>query len=208
MRKLRQVIDDGVHRQQLSPYQSVQVVLPELVQWRRPCVLDVSIGVILRLWRLRRRQSLRLRSSKLMLSFTSCLSLFSEPGSRTTSCAWTGVSILEFLQISEVRPDCLSFLFLLLLLMRSWFFILLSLVDYQSYVNFRYTAKWFNYTYACVYSFKNSFPIQAVGEYWAESPLLHSRTCWLSVLNIALHLLFGAVVLFSGSTYLFKVPYL
>lgn len=81
-----------------------------------------------------------------------------------------------------------------------------SLADYQLYVNFRYTAKWFNYTYACVCSFKNSFPIQAVGEYWAESPLLHSRTCWLSVLNIALHLLFGAVVLFSGSTYLFKIP--
>ena len=54
-------------------------------------------------------QGLRLRSSKLMLSFTPCLSQFSEPASRTTSCAWAGVSILTFLQMSEVRPDCLFF---------------------------------------------------------------------------------------------------
>ena len=129
MRKLRQVKDSGVHLKQSSLDQSVQVVLLELVQWRRLCILEVSIGVILRPWQLRRCQSLRLRSSKLMLSFTPCVSQLSEPGSRTISCTWTGVSILKFLKMSEVRPDCLFFfffLFLLLLLMWSWFFILLK----------------------------------------------------------------------------------
>ena len=34
-----------------------------------------------------------------------------------------------------------------------------SIVDKQCCVSFRCTAKWFSYTYTCIYSFSNSFPI-------------------------------------------------
>ena len=34
-----------------------------------------------------------------------------------------------------------------------------SIVDLQCFVSFRCTAKWFSYTYTCIYCFSSSFPI-------------------------------------------------
>ena len=43
-------------------------------------------------------------------------------------------------------------------------------------VNFRWTGKGLNHTYACIHSPPNSPPIQAATSHWAEFPLLHSRS--------------------------------
>ena len=47
-----------------------------------------------------------------------------------------------------------------------------SRVDLHCCVSFSCIAKWFSYTYAPVYSFLYSFPIQVVTEHWAEFPVL------------------------------------
>ena len=51
-----------------------------------------------------------------------------------------------------------------------------NIVDLQCYVSFRCAAKWFSYTYTCIYSFSNSFPIEVITEYWVEFPVIYSRT--------------------------------
>ena len=43
-------------------------------------------------------------------------------------------------------------------------------------VCFRYTAKWFSYMYTYVYSFSGSFLIRVITEYWADFPVLYSRS--------------------------------
>ena len=40
------------------------------------------------------------------------------------------------------------------------------LVDIQSCVSFRNTAKWFGYTFICIYSFLGSVSLQVLTEYW------------------------------------------
>ena len=50
----------------------------------------------------------------------------------------------------------------------------LNWTDLQCCVCFRYTAKWFSYTY--IYSFSGSFLIQVITEYWADFPVLYSRS--------------------------------
>ena len=50
-----------------------------------------------------------------------------------------------------------------------------SIVDLQCCVSFRCTAKWIIYTYAYIHSFLDSFPIEAITEYWVEFPVLYSR---------------------------------
>ena len=45
--------------------------------------------------------------------------------------------------------------------------------DLQCCVSFRCTAKWFNYTFASIYSFSNSFPIWLTTECWVEFPVLY-----------------------------------
>ena len=54
-----------------------------------------------------------------------------------------------------------------------FFFFYWSLVDLQCCVSFRYTAKWISYTYTYIHSL-DSFPTQAIAEYWVESPVLPS----------------------------------
>ena len=49
-----------------------------------------------------------------------------------------------------------------------------SIVYLQCYISFRYTVKWFSYTY--IYSFSDSCPILVVTEYWVEFPVLYSRS--------------------------------
>ena len=51
-----------------------------------------------------------------------------------------------------------------------------GLVDLQCCVSFRCTAKWFSYAYTYIRSFSNSFPISVIAEYWAELPVLYSRS--------------------------------
>ena len=41
--------------------------------------------------------------------------------------------------------------------------------------SFRCIAKWFSYTYTCIYYFSNYFPIQFITEYWTEFPLLYDK---------------------------------
>ena len=50
------------------------------------------------------------------------------------------------------------------------------IVDLQFCVCFRYTVKWFSYTYTYIYSFSGSFLIQVITEYWADFPVLYSRS--------------------------------
>jgi len=50
------------------------------------------------------------------------------------------------------------------------------MVDWHCCVSFRCAAKWFSYTYTCIYSFSNSFPIEVITEYWVEFPVIYSRT--------------------------------
>ena len=54
-----------------------------------------------------------------------------------------------------------------------------SLVDLQCYVSFRYTAKWFSYTYTYIHSFSDCFPIQIITEYWVVFPFYTVGPCWL-----------------------------
>ena len=51
-----------------------------------------------------------------------------------------------------------------------------SIVDLKCCVSFRYTAKWFSYTYTYIHSFSDSFPIEVITEYWVEFPVLYSRS--------------------------------
>ena len=49
-------------------------------------------------------------------------------------------------------------------------------VDLQCCVSFRCTAKWISYTYTYIHSFLDSFPIEAITEYWVEFPVLYSSS--------------------------------
>ena len=51
-----------------------------------------------------------------------------------------------------------------------------SIVDLQCCVNFRCTEKWISYTDTHIHSFLDSFPIQAIAEYWVEFPVLYSMS--------------------------------
>ena len=51
-----------------------------------------------------------------------------------------------------------------------------SLIDLQSHVIFRCTAKWISYTCTYIHSFLDSFPIT---EYWVEFPVLYSRSLFV-----------------------------
>ena len=50
-----------------------------------------------------------------------------------------------------------------------------SIVDLQCCVSFRCTGKWISYTYTYIYSFLDSFSIQAITEYWVKFPVLYSK---------------------------------
>ena len=39
-----------------------------------------------------------------------------------------------------------------------------------------YTAKWFSYTYICIYSFSDSFQLWVITKYWVQFPVLHCRS--------------------------------
>ena len=52
-----------------------------------------------------------------------------------------------------------------------------SMVNWQYWVHFRYTVKWFNYTYTCIYSFPYSFPRKAITECWAVPRSLLMVSC-------------------------------
>ena len=49
-------------------------------------------------------------------------------------------------------------------------------MDLQCCVSFRFTANWISYMYTYIHSFLDSFPIQAITEYWVEFPVLYSRS--------------------------------
>ena len=51
-----------------------------------------------------------------------------------------------------------------------------SIVDLQCYVSFRYTAKWINYTYTCIHSFVDSFPVESLQSIEVEFPVLYSKS--------------------------------
>ena len=46
------------------------------------------------------------------------------------------------------------------------------IVVLQCFVSFKYTVKWFSYTYTNTHSFSDSLPIQVITEYWVELPVL------------------------------------
>ena len=73
---------------------------------------------------------------------------------------------------------CKSFFLLLLFLFFSSFFKNWSTVDLQSCVSFRYTAKWFSYTYICICIFFRFFSI--IGYYKILNIVPYS--CCLSIL--------------------------
>ena len=58
-----------------------------------------------------------------------------------------------------------------------------TVVDLQCCVSFRCTAKWIGYAYTYIHPFLDSFPVQAIIEYWVEFPVLYSRsllvTCFI-----------------------------
>ena len=50
-----------------------------------------------------------------------------------------------------------------------------NIVDLYCCVSLWYTAKWFSYTYIYIYLF-NSFPLLVIRKYWAQPPVLYSRS--------------------------------
>ena len=50
------------------------------------------------------------------------------------------------------------------------------IVDLQSCVRIRHSAKWFSYAYTCIHSFSNYFPILVIEVYWVEFLVLYSRS--------------------------------
>ena len=57
-------------------------------------------------------------------------------------------------------------------------------VNLQCHVSYRCTTKWFSYTYTCIYSFSNYFPIQVVTEFWAEFPVLYCKSLFCFTLYV------------------------
>ena len=57
-------------------------------------------------------------------------------------------------------------------------------VNLQCHVSSRCTTKWFSYTYTCIYSFSNYFPIQAATEFWVEFPVLHCMSLFYFTLYV------------------------
>ena len=89
-----------------------------------------------------------------------------------------GMLISQLLVQSSVYCVSEVMLHLYKLLKVSFFILILywGIVDEQCCVSFRCTAKWFSYTYTCISSFSNCFPLQVITKYWAELPVLYSRS--------------------------------
>ena len=60
-----------------------------------------------------------------------------------------------------------------------------QIVDLECCVSSRYTAKWFSYTYTCIYSFQIIFPFRLLQNIEQNSLCYTVDHCWLSILNIA-----------------------
>ena len=94
--------------------------------------------------------------------------------------------------LSTLSPDCdllrsclLGFVFYLAQMVTGKFHKTFKVEKILILHNFFWTIKakgrlspyfFFCYTYTCVYSFSNSFPISVITEYWAEFPVLYSRS--------------------------------
>ena len=78
---------------------------------------------------------------------------------------WIGTNFF-FLLFLLFKFNCLVFL-------KNFYW---SIADFQWCVSYRCTAKWISYTYTYIHSLLDSFPIQAITEYWVEFPVLYSRS--------------------------------
>ena len=63
-----------------------------------------------------------------------------------------------------------------------------QLILYWSIASFRYTAKWCDYTYKCIYSFQILFPFNLLHNIEQSSLCYTVDPCWLSTLNIAVYI--------------------
>ena len=66
-----------------------------------------------------------------------------------------------------------------------------SIVGLRCSVHFCCTAKWVSYMYAYTHSFKDSFPMYVITEYWVRFSVIHSRSLFAVVQLLSHVQLFG-----------------
>ena len=75
-------------------------------------------------------------------------------------------------------------------------------VTYNVVFRFRCTAKWINYTYACIHFFSDSFPIKVITDDQVDVPGLHSRS------SLLIYFIYRSVYMLISKLLIYPSPHL